>query len=125
MRILSILAVAATASLAGACATGGQSAALQSTSVDPSLERLLFAWAGPDSIQVRVASNGCTEAESFDVAVGEEPGAAGTYRLAITRIERDDCRGYKPEGERLEFSRAELGVPAGAAVTFANPVGRS
>lgn len=126
MRTLLILATAAAASLVGACATnGGQSAALQSATVDSSLERLLFAWAGPDSIQVRVASNGCTDADSFDVAVEPEPGAQGAYRLAIKRVERDSCRGYKPEGERVEFSRVELGVPAEAAVTFANPVGRS
>lgn len=123
MRSLLVSAALIPAILLSACAATGETAAPMAAA-DASLERLLFARATPEELQVRVSTNGCTDADSFRVEAAPQQGAANAYVVSIRRVERDECRGYKPDGVRLEFSRADAGIPAGATVTFANPVSR-
>jgi hypothetical protein len=67
------------------------------------------------------SSNGCTREASFRTDVNRE---RGVYQIGFRRTERDLCRALMPEGARLVWTYAQLGVPDGATVAILNPVGR-
>lgn len=114
---------------AGACAASepARLAAASETDVDSDLEQLYAVYHTDDGLRVRAASNGCTNEDSFDVQVqqGSGQGGGSAYVVSFVRTTPDRCSGYSGVlGEVLFFPYAEIGVPAGADVTVANPVGR-
>lgn len=119
MRTLALAPALAPFALLAACAAADGTAA-SAVAGTAGLERLLAAQATPETIRVQVASNGCTDRRDF--AIEAAPQASGGYLVSIKRVEPDSCGSFLPEGVRLEFRRADIGVPAGAAVAFANPV---
>jgi hypothetical protein len=66
-------------------------------------------------------SNGCTQKEDFGAEVDRND---GRYRVRFERHRPDNCKAFVPEGRRMSWSFAELGIPEGAQVTIANRVGR-
>jgi hypothetical protein len=123
MRVLSILAACLAMS---ACAAGAPSSAPAAAGAGEGLESLRYAHVTANGVRVRVDSNGCTDADSFDVDVAEVQAGDGgaSYQVTLRRKRPDICGRPQPGGEPLQFSREELGVPAGASITVANPVGR-
>ena len=123
MRVL-CLAVAAIA-LEGCIFIGDVDAGEQSFDGGYGIERLYGAMIEPDGVRVRVASNGCTSEESFDVDVDRVggPGEA-RYRIRFERESPDRCRAYLVDGVELMFSRQRLGLPEDARISIANPIGR-
>lgn len=128
MRLVSLAAVAAvvTATAAGAAgparvfdvAAGGDGARL---------ERIYYGRVTDTEVRARVASNGCTDEDSFDVDVSRveaEAGAPPRFAVALVRKGADECRRERPNGVYVKYSREELGLPADAAVVIANPVRR-
>lgn len=67
-------------------------------------------------------SNGCTQKEDFRFDVNDR----GDDRFDVGfRRERDDnCKAFAPEGRRMTWTFAELGLPRNASVFILNPVGR-
>lgn len=81
------------------------------------LEPLYSANAGPDSLTIKVASNGCTAKPDFAFYVERR---AGTVALAFGRKHVDVC---KAAGEaEIAFTWAELGLDPKAPVFLLNPV---
>lgn len=76
---------------------------------------------GPSEISVVARSNGCTQKEDFRADVDRDD---GRYRVRFDRMRDDNCRALVPEGRRMTWSFAELGIPDGAQVTITNRVGR-
>lgn len=76
---------------------------------------------GPSEISIVAHSNGCTQKEDFRPDVDRDD---GRYRVRFERRRDDNCRALVPEGRRMTWSFAELGIPDGAQVTIANRVGR-
>jgi len=73
-------------------------------------------------VTILVRSNGCTQKNHFRLAVdrrGEE-----RYDIGFHRSEADNCRALVPEGRRLSWTFAELGIPEDARVMIVNQVGR-
>lgn len=69
-------------------------------------------------LNVRVDSNGCTEAAGFEVRVrGENPA-----ELTLVRREPDLCKALVPEGVVVSWTYEELGLAAGVAARVLNPV---
>jgi hypothetical protein len=76
---------------------------------------------GPAEISVVAHSNGCTQKEDFSVSVDRDD---GRHRVRFERDRPDNCKAFVPEGKRMTWSFAELGIPEGAQVTIVNRVGR-
>lgn len=51
--------------------------------------------------------------------VGED-----TFDVGFNREHPDNCKALVPEGRRMTWTFAELGVPRNASVHIINPVGR-
>lgn len=69
---------------------------------------------------VRVASNGCTRKEHFEVrlsAAGQSP-----VEMAVIRTEPDHCRALVPDGVELAWTYADLALTPGETVRLANPL---
>ncbi|HEQ72579.1 MAG TPA: hypothetical protein ENN69_08830 [Spirochaetia bacterium] len=74
----------------------------------------------------RAASGGCTDRGHFKVTVEElHPivASARYYRLTVTRIRSDDCKGLFPDGVEIRFDlEQDLGLVPPYTFTVANPV---
>ena len=73
-------------------------------------------------VAVTVRSNGCTQKDDFDPVVTGSPSQGWAFDLELVRLEPDNCRAHRPEGETLEWTREELFVPASAELRVVNPV---
>lgn len=77
---------------------------------------------GPGEVSIVAHSNGCTQKEDFHADVNGE--GNNTFRVRFERTKEDNCKALVPEGRRMTWSYAELGIPQGARVTISNRVGR-
>lgn len=77
-------------------------------------EILLDLQAMPDSLTIRVASNGCTSRNSFRIDIRKEEGISPKvphYVLTIYRIQPDECKMMVYGGEHITFDLAkDLGL---------------
>ncbi|MEZ6029558.1 MAG: hypothetical protein R3C46_07375 [Hyphomonadaceae bacterium] len=73
-------------------------------------------------ITILVHSNGCTDKGDFRVNIDRR----GEHRFDVgfRRMEKDYCKALVPEGARMTWSYAELGLPRDARVMIVNQVGR-
>ncbi len=76
----------------------------------------------PGEVSIVARSNGCTQKEHFRADVDRQDG--NSYRVRFERVQEDNCKALVPEGKRMTWSFAELGVPQDARVTVGNRVGR-
>jgi hypothetical protein len=77
---------------------------------------------GPGDLTIVAHSNGCTQKEDFRAEVDSE--GSNSWRVRFERTREDNCKALVPEGKRMSWSYAELGIPAGARVVISNRVGR-
>ena len=85
-------------------------------------ERVYSAKIEDNTITLRVAASGCTTKEFFDTDVDRL--GENKFEVEFEREKRDYCKMMQPNGEKLTWSFAELGLPDGATVILKNPVGR-
>jgi len=71
---------------------------------------------------IRTRSNGCTEKGDFDFVVRDR--GDDEFDVGFRRERQDNCKALVPEGRRMTWSFAELGIPRQARVMILNPVGR-
>jgi hypothetical protein len=77
---------------------------------------------GPEpSVTITAHSNGCTNETQFSPTVTN---TGDQWRVGFRRTTEDRCRALVPEGKKLTWSFAQLGIPNGVQVRVANPVGR-
>ena len=75
-----------------------------------------------EDITILAHSNGCTEKNHFRVTVDRR--GDDRYDVGFRRIEKDYCKARVPEGRRMTWTYAELGIPRHATVMIVNQVGR-
>jgi hypothetical protein len=73
-------------------------------------------------ITIIVRSNGCTEKGDFDFVVRNR--GDDEFDVGFRRERQDNCTALVPEGRRMTWTFAELGIPRQARVMILNPVGR-
>lgn len=119
---LSLVSVVALAACAG---IPDENDARTNAGDDSGLEEIYSATVGERGVNIRAASNGCTDEDSFDVNIEQGPavGGAPSHVLSLVRTSADLCPGFKRDGALLSFSREELGVPEEETITVANPLG--
>ncbi|MAP94351.1 MAG: hypothetical protein CMK07_05310 [Ponticaulis sp.] len=123
MKFPALLAIAGlTAVLAGCVIIDADSDDDWDASYSSDGERVYSADITDTGLTVRVAASGCTSKDFFDVDVDKKDD--DTFTVELNRERRDYCKMMQPEGERLSWSFAELGIPDGATVLLRNPVGR-
>jgi hypothetical protein len=71
-------------------------------------------------VSVTASSSGCTQESSFRTDVDRED---GVYEVGFRRTTADLCKALAPDGVRLAWTYAQLGIPEGARVRLVNPVG--
>jgi hypothetical protein len=76
---------------------------------------------GPE-ITIIAHSNGCTRKEDFRFVVRDR--GENDFRVGFRRENPDNCKALVPDGYRMTWSFAELGLPRDAGVRIINPVGR-
>jgi hypothetical protein len=89
------------------------------------VERLYAASVEPGGVRIRVASNGCTTEDSFDVDVNRAgPPGERRFWVRFERENRDRCEAVLPDGVELFFTNGRLGLPGDGQISIANPIGR-
>jgi hypothetical protein len=73
-------------------------------------------------ITIIASSNGCTQKEDFDFVVRNR--GDDEFGVGFRRDRPDNCKALMPEGRRMTWTFAELGIPRNARVLILNPVGR-
>jgi hypothetical protein len=76
---------------------------------------------GPE-ITIVAHSNGCTQKEDFRFIVRDQ--GDDEFDIGFRRDREDNCKALVPDGRRMTWSFAELGIPRHARVEILNPVGR-
>lgn len=73
-------------------------------------------------VTIIARSNGCTQKEDFDFVVRDR--GDDEFDVGFRRDRPDNCKALVPDGRRMTWSFAELGIPRNARVMILNPVGR-
>lgn len=73
-------------------------------------------------VTIVARSNGCTQKEDFRFTVRDR--GEDTFDVGFRRERPDNCKAMVPDGRRMTWTFAELGVPRNASVHVTNPVGR-
>lgn len=123
IRVLTALAVAAP--LLGGCVVYSSEAGEQvsvhmtdAVSASEPLETVRSVAFENGRLNVRVDSNGCTEAAGFEVRLrGENPA-----ELTLIRRAPDLCKALVPDGVVVSWTYEELGLAPGDAARVLNPV---
>jgi hypothetical protein len=124
-RMRHAVAVLAVLSLAGGAFLFGPHALAAAPQDQRQLgeEVLLEALLGSRQLMVRVASGGCTDKDSFKLAMVKMPGAPPHYVLTLNRIRRDDCKALLLAGAPVLFDlEKDLGLRGDFTYALANKV---
>lgn len=97
-------------------ATGFSAQAMQSY-----IEPLFGLYIKPNSINIQVASGGCTNKSSFLVKKLFSR-RSSVFQLAFVRVVPDNCEGYFPEGRVVSFTYEDLNLESGQSFQIANPL---
>ena len=73
-----------------------------------------------ETIELKVASSGCTKKEDFSIEVNEGVNEQSPYVLTVRRNRRDECKAWLSEGITVEFTKDELGIDEVRAILFTN-----
>ena len=73
-------------------------------------------------VTIVARSNGCTQKEDFRFVVRDR--GEDTFDIGFRRERPDNCKALVPDGRRMTWTYAELGVPRNANLYVLNPVGR-
>lgn len=76
---------------------------------------------GPE-VMIIAHSNGCTDKQDFAPVVRDR--GDDRFDVGFRRIKDDNCKALVPDGRRMVWSFAELGIPRNSRVYLMNPVGR-
>ena len=76
---------------------------------------------GPE-MMIIAHSNGCTDKEDFAPVVRDR--GDDKFDVGFRRIKEDHCKALVPDGRRMSWSFAELGIPRNSRVALMNRVGR-
>ena len=85
----------------------------------PPLEPVLTWYEEDGALVARVASNGCTNASSFEPYVYMS--TDWVAEVELVRTAPDPCRGFFPNGTLVSWTREELAIPESADIRLVNP----
>ncbi|MCX4027550.1 hypothetical protein H0A36_19485 [Endozoicomonas sp. SM1973] len=76
----------------------------------------------PNSIELHVASGGCTSANSFTINVDK---TASPHSVTVLRVQPDFCEAHIPDGIKVSFDRAALGLDGKVEFILTNKIGNT
>ena len=79
----------------------------------------------PNSLELHVASGGCTSADNFNVEVNKGITGKPPYIVTIIRIKPDNCKMMVPDGVKISFDREKLGLDKLIEFTVTNKFGNT
>lgn len=74
-------------------------------------------------VSIVASSNGCTRKEHFTPDIDSKDDGR-RFDVRFRRTVEDHCKALMPEGVRMTWSFAELGLPQGAEIRITNRIGR-
>ncbi len=77
------------------------------------------------TVDIHVASGGCTKKEDFHFDVNKGVTGKPPYIVTIRRITPDNCKALIHEGVRLSFDKTELGLDGLVEFTLTNKLGNT
>ncbi len=86
----------------------------------PDLEEVMAVEATNAGVTLTVPTGGCTQKSDFEVS--SSPIKNGQASVEFRRLFRDTCKGFFPEGLKLQFTWADLKLPEGTKLTVKNPI---
>jgi hypothetical protein len=81
-------------------------------------EPLLGLQVDEQGVLLQVASNGCTQKDSFSLSLAEST----PMQIQLLRQQPDYCKAFLPYGISIRFTYAELNLQAGDQFSIANPL---
>ncbi len=127
MRRASVLGLIGAATVLGGCVIyaneGGEDvsvhmASSRSSAPAASAETVRAVRFDGMAMHVRVDSNGCTDASSFEVEIsGSDPAL-----VILNRARPDLCKALIADGVEVSWTYGELGLTSGEGVRLANPL---
>ena len=98
---------------------------IASSYADSASEVLLGLNLTPKTLDIRVASGGCTQKEDFKIDVNKGLTEKPPYTITIYRTKKDDCKAFLPDGVLLSFTKEELGLNGLTEFTVTNRFGNT
>ncbi|MFY9643185.1 MAG: hypothetical protein WCD20_14705 [Rhodomicrobium sp.] len=84
------------------------------------LDEVMAVEATKTGVTLTVPTGGCTQKADFEVS--SSPVTNGQAAVEFRRLFRDTCKGFFPEGLKLDFTWADLKLPEGTKVAVKNPI---
>ncbi|WP_444946386.1 I78 family peptidase inhibitor [Microbulbifer sp. VTAC004] len=95
-----------------------------STALSESAEEVLLGiTVRPETLDLHVASGGCTKKEDFNIDVNKGTTGLPPYQVTVTRIKPDHCEALSLEGVNLSFDRKKLGLDGSSTFRLTNEIG--
>ena len=88
-------------------------------------EVLLGLSATPKTVEIQVASGGCTGKGDFRVDLNSGGAKTAPYSITFHRTRNDDCKAFLPDGVQLSFTREELGLTGTSEFIVTNRFGNT
>lgn len=85
------------------------------------IEPLFGLYMKSNSINIQVASGGCTNKNSFRVKKIFNL-RSNVFQLAFVRVVPDNCEAYFPEGRVISFTYEDLNLESGQNFQIVNPL---
>lgn len=95
----------------------------QTAFAEPANEVILGLDLKEQTLDLHVASNGCTKQENFNIEVNKGVTGAPPYQVTVKRIKADYCKALIPDGVWLSFDRKTLGLEGQVEFMLTNRVG--
>lgn len=92
---------------------------------DSASEVLLGLNLTPETLDIQVASGGCTQKEDFKIDVNKDFAEKKQYVITIYRNRNDDCKASLPDGVLLSFTKEELGLNGRMEFSVTNRFGNT
>lgn len=77
----------------------------------------------PKSLVLHVASGGCTSKSDFKIDIRKDKNAQHPLQVTIFRQVPDYCEAHIPNGIKLYYDRASLGLSGDIEFTLTNAIG--
>ena len=97
----------------------------QAAFAEPTEEVLLGLDLNTKTLDLHVASGGCTKKDDFEIEVNKGFTGRPPYLVTVRRIRSDNCKKLMPEGVKLSFDRGKLGLDGLVEFTITNKIGNT
>ena len=79
----------------------------------------------PNSLELHVASGGCTSAGDFNIEVNKGITGKSPYMVTVFRVKPDNCKAMLLDGVKVSFDRESLELEGLLEFTITNKLGNT